>query len=104
MKSESCLIEKLYQATLSLVGGEGEIKDRLESAAITLSVVQLEKTLSPEFRNEFNSIHDELAKRKAVGGEGRIKATIQELTNMEATRLADRIFHLYVHLQHEAAL
>jgi len=87
--------EKLGQATHALVSGEGDIKTRLEAAAISLS--PLSESLVPEqFREEYNAIWAELTNREALEGEGTIKATIRELTPHECSKLATRIFNFYV--------
>lgn len=101
----SVALGNLYKAVLCLVGGEGEIKDRLEHAASELSVVPDRNAVSPHWRDQFKSIVDEVTKTRAkFEDEGSIRATIREMTPDEARKLADRIFHLYVNMLHGDAL
>jgi hypothetical protein len=94
-------LEKLYLASLSLASGLGDVNDRLEMAATGLSVLRPESDIPDEFRGEFNSIWQAMTNKKAeIEGEGTIHATIRQMDPEDAKRLADRIFHLYVHLLH----
>jgi|SRR5580692_4048402 hypothetical protein len=98
-------IEKLYDATLSLIG-EGDIHERLESAALTLVSRMLRANDFPtDLGKEYDAIHEALTSRVAeVEGEGSIHATIRNLTPHEAAKISERIFSLYVNLLHGSAL
>lgn len=100
--------ERLYLATLSLVKGDGDVKDRLESAASShlVGLVRREFDDLPETAwQEYLAILDQLTSRpEKVKDEGKLHATIHELTDDEARRLAERIFNLYVQTLHGAAL
>lgn len=98
--SHDYAVEKLYQAMLSLIG-PGDIKARLESAAITLLIRQIETDLPSDLGAELRSIHDALIKDPPEFDEdGRIPATIRKMTPDEASALSSRIFHLYVKALH----
>ncbi len=96
--------EKYYRAASSLASGEGEINERLELAALALSVLS-PQDVPAEHRDEHNSIHAALTRCEAeVEGEGTIHATIRQMPAKEASEIAERIFSLYAHLLHGSAL
>jgi capsid protein len=61
--------------------------------------------LTEKFRDEYQAIWSALvASEPDVEGEGKIRATIRNMSHDDASRVADRIFHLYVHVLHGSAL
>lgn len=102
--SKDYAVEKLYQATLSLVG-DGSIKQRLYSAGLTLVTRQIEGALSREEADELRSIHSALTRESArFEGDGRLDASIAKMTDDEAADLSERIFHLYGKVLHGNSL
>lgn len=94
-------LEKLYLATLGLVRGDGSVKERLEDAAIELTVLRPEDDIPKSHLEEFRSISAALACRSPErDGEGMIHATIRHMSEREAGELAGRIFHLYAKVLH----
>lgn len=100
--SKKYAIEKLYVAVLNLTTGTGEIRERLESAAIGLSVLSGEMTarnFPKDLQERFTALWGNLTREKAqVEGEGKIHATIRQMEPDRAAELADQIFHLYFEL------
>jgi hypothetical protein len=91
--------EKLYQATDCLVRGTRSIQERLESAAIYLIRLEAIKDFPPDLQGEFEEIMHELTKVSAKGDEGTLQATLRETGDMDASKLAERIFSLYLSLR-----
>ena len=87
--------EKFYLATLGLAIGVGEIRERLEGAAITLSVLRPEN-LRAGLRDDFEELWHKLNAREAeIPGEGTIRATVRQLDPDDARQLAERVFEMY---------
>ena len=93
----SYALEKFYLATLSLATGAGNINERLETAALGLSVLSNPKVDLPEdIRNDFDELWGELTAREAEEpGEGAIRATARQLDPEDARGLSERIFNMY---------
>ena len=91
--------EKFWQAVDTLVGS-GTIQERLARAGEYLSRLHHpDQDLSEELREEFKAVYHELTKETATGNEGNIVATTRKLSPEEGTKLARRIFSLYVRLR-----
>lgn len=90
--------EKLYLAASGLANGMGSIHERLENAAITLSILSNPKSSLPRrMREAFDKLWDQLTSRDAEKpGEGTIQATIRHLSPEDAAKCADRIVELYL--------
>lgn len=90
------LREKLYSAVFSLATGEGDLPERLEAAALSLVVLEPEQ-MPADIGQEYRAIYAELTKREAeIAGEGKIRATVRNLTYHEASGIAERILNLYL--------
>lgn len=89
--------EKFYLATLGLATGMGDIHERLERAAVGLSVLSDPNANLPNrIRHAFDDLWQQLTWREAdEPGKGTIHATIRRLSVEEAAQLAERIFELY---------
>ncbi len=97
--SKDYAIEKFYVAILALVGGTGEIRERLENAAIALSALRLADDLPTSLRERFKTLWANLTREEAqIEGEGRIHATIRKMEPENATKIAEQMFDLYVDL------
>jgi len=88
--------EKLYNAIRCLTGS-GEQKARIIGALLELSTLTIpeEKYLPDEIQKEFNEFWKEMTSVKAVGDEGTIRATVN---NMNATGIRgaiDKIIDFY---------
>lgn len=91
--------EKLWQAVDCLVSGTGSIQERLESAALYLIRLEPNNDEMPkELHLELEAILLDLTKMAAKGDEGKISATLRFMSDEEGSKLAGRIFSLYVHL------
>jgi hypothetical protein len=92
--------QKLWQALDSLVTGTGSIQERLEGAAMSLTVLRATKEWLPiELGPKLEAILHELSKTPAQGSEGSIKATLRMMSDEEGSKLAQRIFSLYIELR-----
>jgi hypothetical protein len=95
-------IEKLGQATMGLATGRGDVKDRLVSAGLTLTI-RGDDYAPPEFRDDLVSIRRDLQVREPeIEGESRLEATVRKLSPEEAAAIAQRIFSLYHRLMRDA--
>jgi hypothetical protein len=89
--------EKFWQAVHSLATGDDSIQQRLAAGALVL--IRLEPgDLPQKLRQEFDAVRHELTKENAEGDEGTIAATIRKLTPEEASKIAERILHIYTEL------
>lgn len=90
-------VEKLYLATLGLSTGIGDINERLENAAVGLSVLSNPKVDMPDtIRIDFDALWSELTARESEEpGEGTIRATVRQLDPEDARELAERICNMY---------
>ena len=90
-------LEKFYLAILGLTTGTGDISERLENAAVGLSVlsnpsIDLPESISDNFVDLW---HDLTVRDAEIHGEGKIHATIRQLDPEDARELAQRIFDMY---------
>lgn len=91
--------EKLHLATIALVSGERDLKDRLEAAALTIHSIRPKDDLPEDLSSEFESLWNDLTFHPAeIEGEGTIQATIRTMTLLEARETAERIFGLYLNV------
>jgi hypothetical protein len=96
--SKDYAIEKFYVAILSLIG-MGDIRERLESAALTLSTLRPGDDFPTSLRERFKSLWSDLTREEAqIEGEGRIRATIRKIEPEDAAKIAEQIFDLYFDL------
>lgn len=85
--------EKFFGATMSLVG-DGPLKERLEYAA--QSIIHLRNQDIPEaVKEDVLSLIEDLTSGNPEGEEGRIRATINRMTDEEAGGTAKRILGIY---------
>jgi predicted DNA-binding protein len=92
----SYTVEKFYLAVLSLIGGTGGIRERLESAAIAVHVLSAGRDFPESLRERYASLWDALTREEAeIEGEGTIHATIRQMDPDDAAKLAEQIFDLY---------
>ena len=101
MSSKKNVSEKLWQAIDTLATNGGTLQERLANAAISLCGVYLpsEGDLPKKCQEEFKSIIQDLTKEPAKSDEGRIQATIWEMSDQEAKSVAERILNLYTQLK-----
>jgi hypothetical protein len=87
--------EKLYTAALILATGQGGIHERLESAFAEQLIRLLPEDIPKDIREDFDEVNSALTRVKAKGTEGDIAASIKELSEEEAARLAEKIFNMF---------
>jgi predicted DNA-binding protein len=92
----SYAIEKFYLAVLSLIGGIGGIRERLESAALALHTLSAGRDFPESLRERYASLWHALTREEAeIEGEGTIHATIRQMEPLDAAKIAEQIFDLY---------
>jgi hypothetical protein len=79
----------------SISGGVGDIRDRLFSAFLTIGVFKVEE-LPDDIQNDYRQTMEDLSWLPAEGDEGKVRATLNEMSDDEATALAERIFRMFV--------
>jgi hypothetical protein len=88
--------EILYQAMDEIIAGKGSIRDRLISAAVSLTRLKIDE-IPDKNRNDFAAVMDTLSKHPAKrAGEGSIRASVRKLHNDEPAALARKIMSIYV--------
>jgi hypothetical protein len=88
------MYERLRVAVESLVG-VGDIRDRLFGAFLTIGVFKVEE-LPDDIQNDYRQTMEDLSWLPAEGDEGKVRATLNEMSDDEATALAERIFRMFV--------
>ncbi len=89
-------LEKMHQTVSSLVDGDCDLKPRLASAGLTLTI-RGDDYVPEEYREQFTEIIRDLKRCPAeTSDESSTEATVREMTIDEAREMADRILNLYV--------
>jgi len=88
--------EKLYTTILILATGDGTVQERLVDA-YSSSLMRLEPDDLPEgLQKEFEELQEKLtSKESTYQGEGRIHATVIQMSKIEANRIVEQIFSIY---------
>lgn len=89
--------ERLAQAVHALATADGTLPERLFSASLATSTLQPRDFGDPESRADFGAIREMLTRREADANEGRIRATLERMSDAEARAVAERIFELDAH-------
>ncbi|CDX62972.1 hypothetical protein MPL1032_80044 [Mesorhizobium plurifarium] len=86
--------EKFVTATSTLVGN-GDIRQRLLGAYMSFHPVKGSDFRTPELAKQYKEIMDRLTKVTPVDpDEGRVPATVKQLTDDEAGQIAELIWNL----------
>jgi hypothetical protein len=97
--SKSYAIEKFFIAASGLAAGLGDIRERLESAAITLHVLSPERDFPEDLQERFASLWRDMTREQARNAdEGRIQATIRQMEPHRAAKIVEEILRLYFDL------
>jgi hypothetical protein len=99
--------EKLYGAVRNMVASPKGLHDRLDGAYLafhTLHATHNLEALPPELRSKLEDIFERLTREEAKGSEGKVRATLNVMSEDDAQNLAHDTFDLYhaVHGLHEA--
>ncbi|GEM_PF-4385238 len=88
--------EKLYTAIWILAGGTGNLRERIEDACVS-ALMRLKPDDFPKgLRREFSYILERLTREEPTSqGEGRIRATLNTMTEIELDRFVERIVSIY---------
>ena len=90
--------EKLFKSVRILVTGSRSIQDRLIDAFLhEFGLIRLED-LPKELHTDFKRIEDELTKVEPVRGEGSARATISQMDDHQANKMAQDIVELFAKL------
>jgi hypothetical protein len=91
---ELYVLEKLVQAVYALVTHSGRVQERLEEAYRDLISAQPDDVADDELRRMLVGIKDDLTFDQPAGSEGRLKATLRNLNDEDASAIAARILML----------
>jgi hypothetical protein len=88
--------EKLYTAIWILAGGTGDLRERIENAYVS-ALMRLKPDDFPKgLRREFSYILERLTREEPTRpGEGKIRATLSTMTEVELDRYVERIVSIY---------
>lgn len=88
--------EKLYAAIWILAGGTGDLRTRIEDAYVS-ALMRLEPDDFPKgLRREFSYVLERLTREESTSqGEGKIRATLNTMTEVELDRFVERIVSIY---------
>ena len=92
-------LEKFGQAVHELITHPGRVQDRLHAAFLRFHPVRATDLPEGELRRLFVGIKDDLTFDEPYGGEGRLAATLQGLSDEDASAVAARIWRLYCDLR-----
>lgn len=97
--SISYVWEKFSEAVRTLVRGSDSIQERLFNAVAFNNFVGLEavdwETGTENSKKDFLELMEKISEKEASGNEGRWKATLSEMSEEEASELAEKILYLY---------
>ena len=94
-------LEKLVEAVQCLVTGAGGVQERLGEAMTFLIRIRPEDVPKGELRRQLIGIKDDLTFDQPSGDESRLEATLQGLSNEDASAIAPRILDLRNQLWNE---
>jgi hypothetical protein len=87
--------EKLWEAVHKLALGAGRMKERLEAATAHIAMASgARRTMSPALRAKFDKIWARLTAVAAPGDGGSVRATIAQMSEEEACKIASEILDL----------
>jgi len=91
--------EKLTVAVNTMATSAAPIKKRLEYAMLGAHTISMktywEKFPDPEVAERWHAWWATMTSKEAVGGEGRIVATISQMTEEQAEEAAEELFNIY---------
>lgn len=86
--------EKFGTALRFMASSPANIKDRIHSAYLEINLVKLED-LPQDSRNEYEDLMGKLTSVTAIGDEGKLRASLDAMSEEEATELAKVIVDLH---------
>ncbi len=86
--------EKFGSAVDEMASSPASIQERLNDAYLMFHPVRVEDLKEGEEQDLFNDIYNSLTHEEAVGNEGRVKATLNKMSDEEASRIASNIVSL----------
>jgi len=93
MSSQLYALEKMSAAVRSLAVGPEPLPQRLEYAFLAFHTLS-PKDFPDKLASRFAEIHDALTREKAVGNEGRVRATLAKMDKSTAQDIAIAILGL----------
>jgi hypothetical protein len=88
-------LEKLGEAVYDLATGTGPVQERLCEALVYLHRIRPEDIPDPELRRILVEIKNDLTFDVPKGKEGRLVASLLNISNEDASAIAGRILDLY---------
>ena len=98
MAAAASVHERLNRALVALATGRGDVRSRLEPAAMALDPLQA-TDFPAQLQADFRWIMEQLQRYEPNRGEGRIKATLQRIQNSTGEKIAHRIVELHEKVQ-----
>lgn len=92
------MLGKLSEAVNQLAAGEGNVKSRLKCASEYLCLIN-KSMLPPELQDKWDLIWKDLNRYPAQYGRTALEMTLIRIRNSTGSRIAHRIFSLYVELR-----
>ena len=87
--------EELHLAVVALAALRDPLKERL-SLAYSNNLAVLEPEDVPDvIKAKFKAVHDKITEVEAIGGEGRIRASVAAMSDEDASHLAEDIVSMY---------
>lgn len=90
--------ERVYLAVKHLATSQGDVRDRLKGAGLTLMPL-MAREFPNEVRNDFEWVIQQLTRYEPRFKEGRIEATMNRIRNPTGEKIAERIFDMYEKIQ-----
>ena len=89
--TEDYVRERLARAVHALATADGPLSERLFSASLATSTLHPRDFVNEESRAEFGAIREMLTRHEPLASEGRVRATLDRMSNAEARAVADEV-------------
>lgn len=88
--------EKLLVAVDALASSPAGIQKRLEFAYISFHTLKTDDFVTDDQKRNWDEIMETLTSVEAVGGEGHVRATLDQMDDDQAAELAKKIYSLFL--------
>ena len=87
--------EKLYVAVIGMAQSPAALPQRLADAYISSLIRLKSEDFPPDLRGKFEELTRLMTSKEAVGDEGNVHATVNQMTAEEADRAAHLVINLF---------
>lgn len=101
MTQDGYFREKL-SAGVSCLVGLGDIRQRIANAFFAMPTVTEQGFSDPELGRRYAEVYNRVTAKDATGDEGKINATLKDMSDDEASEIAHEIFEIHAALQFAA--